>query len=167
MRARSAGWPRPTSATSTPRAWSTRCSSPTRRRPSDSQRSTLRDPERSLPGPVRHRLDVVPVGVVDVRRVVRLVVVGPETGRPVVLSSGRDCLLVEPVDARAVGCAERDVCRASLRARADPEIRYSLAGAEAGCSLELHLERIAERRERLPVEALGSFEVADVRGDVI
>ncbi len=74
---------------------------------------------------------------------------------------------VEGVHGRAVAGVEGNVRRPALVARADPEVGYPFSRAEAGPALELHLQRIAERPERLRVEALRSVEVADVRGYVV
>ena len=90
-----------------------------------------------------------------------------EAGSAVVLAARRHRRLVESVYRSAIGSGERDVRRAPLGARAEPEVGHPLAGAEPGATLELHLQRIAERRKRLRVEALRPLEVADVRGYVI
>jgi hypothetical protein len=116
---------------------------------------------------VGHRLDVVAVRIVHVGRVEILVVVGAQAGRAVVLPARRHRRVVERVYSSAIGSGERDVRRAALRARAEPEVGHPLTCAEAGATLELHPERIAERRERLRIEALCLLEVADVRGYVV
>src|SRR5947209_1812398 len=97
--------------------------------------------ESRLFGRVAHRFEVVAVGVMHERRVVVLVVVRTHARCAVVLAAGRSRCRVEGVDACAVLRGERDVRRAPLFARPDPEVGDALAGAEAGRAGELRLDR--------------------------
>jgi len=71
---------------------------------------------------VTDRLDVVAIGVEDVRRVVVRVVVGPNARRPVVPSARVEGRRVEGVDRRTVVALESDVGAADGVATADPEV---------------------------------------------
>src|SRR5947207_12955425 len=64
---------------------------------------------RPLVPVVADSLDVVAVGVEHVRAVVTGVILGPLTGRPVVVVAGRERDAVELVDACVVGSGEGDV----------------------------------------------------------
>ena len=112
-------------------------------------------------------LDVVAVGVVDIRPVVVLVVVRPHAGRTVVLAARGDGGLVEAVDRLPIGCPERDVRSPALRVDADPEVRDALGACESRIALALHRERVPQGLQRLLEEGSRAADVADGCSDVI
>ncbi len=106
-------------------------------------------------------LDVVAVGVEDVRRVVPRVI-GPLARRAVVAASGSDRGLVEAVDRPAIGSLEREV---EIGRRRSVGADEELVGGEPAVALPEDAE--PERLERTRVEALARFEIPHPQMDVV
>jgi hypothetical protein len=82
--------------------------------------------------PVKHGLDVVPIGVEDVRGVVGRVVLRAQRRRPVVASACRQRRVVEGLDGLPVVRGEGDVDRSAGFPRPDPEILASFGAETVG-----------------------------------
>src|SRR5262249_13170584 len=122
---------------------------------------------RSLRRRMTHGFDVVTVRIEHERAVVVGVIVRTQSRRPVVLAAGREGGLVERVDLRARLGAKRHVdMRYAAKGLAHPEVGLGWYAETRGI-LELHDDRIAERRERRTVERLALRYVGNRNAGVI
>ena len=101
----------------------------------------------SFSGAVIDGLDVVAVGVEDVRAVVRGVVLRPQTRPSVVRSAGGERRAVEGLDGRVIHCGKRDVKRRpGWPSGGDPKIVLIAVRAEAERVAAVGREQDSERR---------------------
>jgi hypothetical protein len=118
-------------------------------------------------------LDIVPVGIEDVRAVVVLVVLGAKARFAVVDAAGGEGGAVEVVDLLAVLGAKGDVDPwLGGRADADVEIGFErVRPAEGKATAEFDGSvrelLVAERSESLVVEVAALREITDVNGEVV
>src|SRR5437868_2114412 len=112
-----------------------------------------------------HRLDIVAVGVVDKRAVVRRMIFLANAGLAVVASASTERRLVKCVDSLVIGRRERDVDRRTLAFR-NPEVGLAFL-AEAGRFPEFHHQLISERRERLLIKLLALRVVRHLQTDMV
>src|SRR5207248_1380558 len=112
-------------------------------------------------------LDVTTVRIEHERAVIVRVIVRSQSGRAVVASALRDRRLVERVDPFPVRGTEGDMSREDVGlALTNPEIGFR-RNAEADRVLELHDDRIAERRKRGAIERLAPGDIGSVHSGVI
>ena len=118
-------------------------------------------------------LNIVAVGIEDVRAVVVLVVLGAKARFAVVDAAGGEGGVVEVVDLLAVLCAKGDV-EARLGGRADADVEVGFEGVrpaegEATAEFDGSVREffVAERSERLVVEVAALCEITDVNGEVV
>src|SRR5919109_1707446 len=110
---------------------------------------------------VAYGLDVVAVGVLDVRGVIARVIVLADARRTVVAPAGCNRRVVEGIDQRPIGSVEGHVPPTDWVAAHDAEARH-LTVPEAEELTYLELEGIAERLQRLGVELLAHLQVGHV-----
>src|SRR6185437_16351471 len=122
-----------------------------------------------------HRLDVVAIGIEHEGAVVVRMILWTQTRRAIVAGAGGECRAIKGVDGTAVIGGDRNVQRRLEPAfAADPEIGLALlaesgSGASAVSMVRpyLHDQRVAERRQRLFVERLGTRVVGNGKADMI
>ncbi len=122
---------------------------------------------------VADSLNIVAVGIEDVRAVVVLVVLGAKARLAMVRTAGGECSVVEVVDLLAVACAKGYV---ETRRGGDPDTDIELGfdgvrptKGEATAELDGAVRKllVSDRSESLVVKVSALGEITDVNGEVV